>query len=265
MLVALIAGAGLWLWQASRAKPAEKPPLVLMSSIDLQWGEAGLGAVAQGKGAPDPLFARLSENHRIIAVDNAGQLQASRASVAMLVQPRPFAPADLVRLDQWVRAGGRLLFFADPALQWPSALPIGDPAHPLFTSMHSPLFTHWGLELVLPITADATSAEALADVGKRQVRILSAGQWQPQGKGSGHCRIAKGGLVAECRPGKGQALLVADADLLHASLWQSALPGTDASANIEWVEQLLARLAGGIRVVGQYGEILDNNGGENRP
>lgn len=266
MLFALIAGAaGLWLWQANRTKPTEKAPLVLMSSIDLQWGGAGLGEVARGEGGPDPLFARLSENHKMIVVDSAGQLQASRAKVALLIQPPPFAPADLVRLDQWVRAGGRLLFLADPALQWPSDLPIADPARPLFTSMHSPLFTHWGLELTLPITADATAAEAIVAVGKRQVRVLSAGQWQLQAKGEGHCRIANGALIAECRPGKGQVILVADADLLHASLWQSALPGTDASANIEWVEQLLVRLAEGIRVVGRHGEILDNDGGENGP
>lgn len=263
LLLGLIAGAAIWVWQTSRTKAVDAPPLVLMSSIDLQWGEAGLGEVARGEGEPDPLFARLSQNHKLLAVDNVGQLQASRARVAVLVQPRPFAPQDLVRLDQWVRAGGRLLFFADPALQWPSELPIGDPSRPLFTSMHSPLFTHWGIELVLPIEADATSAEAMVAVGKRQVRTLSAGQWQPLEKGEGHCRIADGALIAECRPGKGQVLLVADADLLHADLWQSAMPGADSSGNIEWIENLLTRLAQGIRVVGEHGEILDNVGGEN--
>ena len=68
---------------------------------------------------------------------------------------------------------------------------------------------------------------------------------------------AEGGLVAECRPGKGQVILVADADLLHSALWQSALPGGDSSPNMDWTMQLLDRLERGSRLVGQRGEILE--------
>lgn len=258
LLFALLSGAlAIWLWQWYKTTDTKNEPLVLMSSIDLQWGEAEFGALAKGEAEPDPLFKRLSETHKIVAVDNVAQLQASRAKVALLVQPRPFTPEDLVRLDQWVRAGGRLLFFADPALQWPSDLPIGDPARPLFTSMHSPLFAHWGIELVLPMEAEAESAEAVVQIGMQDVRVISAGQWQSNLTNDRVCRIGKTPLIAECRPGKGQAILVADADLLHASLWQSALPGTDNSENIVWVERLLTRLAQGQRAVGQRGEILD--------
>ena len=258
LLFALLSGAlAIWLWQWYKTTDTKSEPLVLMSSIDLQWGEAEFGALAKGEAEPDPLFKRLSEIHKIIAVDNVAQLQASRAKVALLVQPRPFTPEELVRLDQWVRAGGRLLFFADPALQWPSDLPIGDPARPLFTSMHSPLFAHWGIELVLPMEAEAESAEAVVQIGMQDVRVISAGQWQSILTNDRVCRIGKTPLIAECRPGKGQAILVADADLLHASLWQSALPGTDNSENIAWVERLLTRLAQGQRAVGQRGEILD--------
>lgn len=260
LLVLLLGAAAFWLWHGRKAAPSENEPLVLMSSIDLRWGEAEFGALAKGEVEPDPLYKRLEETRKIIAADNIAQLQASKAKVALLVQPRAFAPEELVRLDQWVRAGGRLLFFADPALQWPSDFPIGDPARPLFTSMHSPLFNHWGIELVLPVDAEASTAEAQIDVGQYAIRTLSAGQWQPlpAGKGSdGHCRIAGEAMIAECRPGKGQVILVADADLLHSSMWQSALPGSDSSSNIDWVEQLVARLAQGRRLVGQHGEILE--------
>lgn len=266
LLIGLMAAtAGFWIWHGASSKPDAASPLVLMSSIDLQWGEAGLDEVARGEGGPDPLFERLSRDRTLVAVDNVAQLQASRAKVAMLVQPRPFAPEDLVRLDQWVRAGGRLLFFADPALQWPSDLPIGDPARPLFTSMHSPLFKHWGVELTLPMEDEATTAEADVPVGKQEITTLSAGQWRSLDTGTGRCRIANILLIAECRPGKGQVILVADADLLHASLWQSALSGADSSANMDWLDHVLTRLAEGIRVVGQGGEILDNAGDENGP
>lgn len=261
LLLLLVAAVPAFYWYSSDRTAGTRPSaLVLMSSIDLQWGEADLGALARGEGNPDPLFSRLADAHTIIAVDNVAQLQASRARVAMLVQPRAFTPEELVRLDKWVRAGGRLLFFADPALQWPSDLPIGDPARPLFTSMHSPLFAHWGLELVLPMEPGAVSAETEVRMGRYAVRTLSAGQWQSLKNADGQCRIADQALLAECRPGKGQVLLVADADLLHASLWHSSIPGTDSSANIDWVEQLLDRLASGSRVVGKDGEILDRSG-----
>lgn len=260
LLVLLLGAAALWFWYSRKAAPSESEPLVLMSSIDLLWGEAEFGALAKGEVEPDPLYKRLKETRKIIAADNVAQLQASKAKVALLIQPRAFAPDELVRLDHWVRAGGRLLFFADPALQWPSDLPIGDPARPLFTSMHSPLFNHWGIELVLPMEAEAESAEVAIDVGQYEIRTLSAGQWQGRAKGSGdeaNCRIAEKALVAECRPGKGQVILVADADLLHSSIWQSALPGSDSSSNIDWVEKLVSRLAQGRRLVGQNGEILE--------
>ena len=248
LLLLLVAAVPAFYWYSSDRTAGTRPSaLVLMSSIDLQWGEADLGALARGEGNPDPLFSRLADAHTIIAVDNVAQLQASRARVAMLVQPRAFTPEELVRLDKWVRAGGRLLFFADPA-------------RPLFTSMHSPLFAHWGLELVLPMEPGAVSAETKVRMGRYAVRTLSAGQWQSLKNADGQCRIADQALLAECRPGKGQVLLVADADLLHASLWHSSIPGTDSSANIDWVEQLLVRLAAGSRVVGKDGEILDRPG-----
>ncbi|HEX4873825.1 MAG TPA: hypothetical protein VFV06_02900 [Sphingorhabdus sp.] len=257
LLIGLLAGiAAFWYWRAP-SHPMDRQPLVLMSSIDLIWGEAEFGEIARGEGKSDPLFERLNRGRKIVAADNVAQLQATKAKVAMLVQPRPFAPEDLVRIDKWVRAGGRLLFFADPALQWPSNLPTGDPARPLFTSMHSPLFTHWGVELVLPIDADASSAEVEINLGNRQIRSLSPGQWQSLPSGTGSCRLAQGGFVAECRPGKGQAILVADADLLYSGLWQSALPGSDSSSNIDWTEQLLARLETGRRIVGRRGDFLD--------
>ena len=125
--------------------------IALLSSIPLQWGEGDLKSVVEGDGKPDPLFERLSEMRDVVAVDNFEQVQASGTKVALLIQPKAFSPEELVRLDSWVRAGGRLVFFADPALDWPTSLPLGDAQRPLFTSLHSPLFAHWGLELVLPV------------------------------------------------------------------------------------------------------------------
>ena len=47
-----------------------------------------------------------------------------------MVQPQAQPAAVLVELDQWVRGGGHVLLLADPALEWPSERPFGDPLRP---------------------------------------------------------------------------------------------------------------------------------------
>lgn len=234
--------------------------VVLMSSIALQWGEADMQAIASGDARPDPLFTRLSETSRFVVVDSVEELQAAGVKVALLIQPKAFAPADLVRLDNWVRAGGRLLFFADPALDWPSALPLGDPGRPLFTSLHAPLFAHWGLELTLPVDAAHAQAAVEARFGENILKLKSPGAWvvaPSAAKVDADCRIARNPLLAECRVGKGQAVLVADADMLRSDLWQPGVGGVEASHNIAWSEQLIAALDSGRRIVGISGEVMD--------
>jgi hypothetical protein len=164
-----------------------------------------------------------------------------------LAQPRAFSPAELVQLDSWVRKGGRLLILADPALQWGSLYPLGDKRRPLFTSMLSPLFAHWGLELVLPI-ADAEPM-AIRKIGKLSIRTQAPGEWLKINRGgSARCALAEGGLLADCKIGKGRALLVADADLLDTAYWEGrgmrVLTGGDEFDNLAWVESLLWDILG---------------------
>jgi hypothetical protein len=258
LILIVLLFATIWFLRANTAADEKPLSVALMSSISLQWGEAGFGAIAKGEAAPDPLFERLGEGRKLVAVDNMAQLQALKPDIAILIQPRAFSPDDLVRLDSWVRAGGRLLFFADPALQWPTELPMGDPQRPLFTSMHSPLFAHWGLELALPMGDDNVDAEAEKDIGGLPIRFASPGIWQKQKGGDGNCVIAANPIIAECRPGKGQVLLVADADMLDADIWQSPIPGTDNGANMLWVDRLIGALAKGNRVVSRAGEFVGN-------
>lgn len=250
---AILALSGLWHVLGRDGPPPPASRIALLSSVPLQWGNADIAAIAQGKGQPDPLIARLSDAGTVSFVDSVAQIQAGRPDIALLIQPRALSPDEMVRLDKWVRAGGRLLLFADPALQWPSERTIGDPERPLFTSLLSPLFQYWGLELAFPM--DAEGAVVAAKLSGYDVKLGSPGIWQSldNAKGDADCRIGAGKYVVECRPGKGQAILIADADMLEASMWQPAIPGVDSSDNIEWLVWVLGRLQAGERVVARAG------------
>jgi hypothetical protein len=256
-LCALLAIVALvWIGRgAADDKAAAQRKVAVMSSIALQWGEGDLGAVVRNEAAPDPLVTRLSKQGKLDFVDSVAGLQAAKPDIAILVQPRALSPEEYVRLDNWVRAGGRLLVFADPALQWPSELPFGGPERPLFTSMLSPILAHWGLELALPM--DATEEAVQVDYQGSSLVLVSPGIWiasEEAKNAKGQCRIDPARYFAECRPGKGQVLLVADADMLNAELWQSGVPNVDSNDNIVWVERMIGALCEGRRIVGGNGK-----------
>src|SRR3546814_11525492 len=69
------------------------------------------------------------------------------ADLLILAQPRALTPVELLVVDEGVRAGGRALLFADPALHWAGELPPHLPRPPR-TSLIRPLLSHSGLELL---------------------------------------------------------------------------------------------------------------------
>ncbi len=219
------------------------PKLGLMTTLPLQWSEGGIEAAVDVNAAPHPAYARLIASYNIVSLDNLDQ--TDRLSLLLLAQPRAMSPAELVKLDAWVRRGGRLLLLADPALQWGSLYPLGDKRRPLFTSMLSPLFSHWGVELVLPINkAEQISGRQIDGL---TIRTLTPGEWRAKaGVALSQCKIAADGFYADCAVGKGRALLVADADLLDTPYWQGRgarmLTGSDETGNMVWIEKLLRRL-----------------------
>jgi hypothetical protein len=244
LAVVLVLMSSLLAYAFTRPAPdSPKTILGLMTTLPLQWSEGGVEADLADDAQPHPAFARLSESYDVQPLDDVRDLAGRR--MLLLAQPRAFSPDELVQLDSWVRKGGRLLILADPALQWGSLYPLGDKRRPLFTSMLSPLFAHWGLELVLPI-ADAEPM-ALRKIGKLSIRTQTPGEWLKIDRGgSGLCALEQGGLLADCKIGKGRALLVADADLLDTAYWEGrgmrVLTGGDEFSNLAWVEALLARL-----------------------
>lgn len=246
-----------------KSKPDVSDPkliLGLVTTLPLQWSEGGIEADLAKDAQPHPVFVRLNSTYKVKPIDDLQTLKASQLPMLLLAQPRALRPAELVALDVWIRGGGRALVLTDPALQWGSLYPFGDKRRPLFTSLLSPLFTHWGLELVLPMNAE--SVFIIRKIGTANIRTKTPGEWLPhenaQDSAVPACRISKGGLLADCRIGKGRAVLVADADFLDTPYWEGRgvrmLSGTDEFDNIVWLEAILSALSNGESISGDFVE-----------
>jgi len=220
------------------ARLAALPParIALMSGLALAMGEAGsVEALVAGEGGPHPLYTRLAAHHAVDTVDRLDQFDAiapaDRPDLVLLVQPRRLAPDELVALDAYLRGGGKELIFVDPWLEWPSRFALADPRAPPRVTLLSPLFGHWGLELIDPDPRGSRRAD--------RVGWVSAGRFvRRSGKiGDAVCTLSEGDRVARCRVGQGRAILVADADLL-----QPALLEQKSLRNSEFVFGLIADL-----------------------
>jgi hypothetical protein len=226
--------------------PEKQPKLGLMTTLPLYWGEGNVEDMVQQASAPLPAYQRLDERYDIRLIDAVDAKNLQSVHMLLLAQSRALAPEELVRLDSWVRSGGHLMILADPALQWESEYPLGDKRRPLFTSLLSPLFAHWGLELVLPLSDDERP-EVIKQISGQSIRTVTPGAWQSLGKSKdAGCKLTDGALVAKCKVGKGSAILIADADILNADLWSGSgvrsLSGADDFDNMSWIESNLERL-----------------------
>lgn len=218
----------------------------LITALPIFWPEGELPALVGDDLTPSPAFDRLSVHYRLDPAD-IDKLPATDEKL-LLVQPAAMSPDAFVALDQWVRAGGHALIFADPALQWESVYPLGDPRRPPYTSLLSPLLRHWGVELLLPVDAGEAVEEHV--IGNHIVRSRTFGLWQnvESGETGQHetgdiCRIMFDGILADCRIGRGRATLVADADLFDGIYWQGkglgGMMGQDDYDNMKFVESLI--------------------------
>lgn len=189
--------------EAIPAKPPDgpKPELFLLTPLPIVWSES-FGLDQHGS----PVLAALERDYRVTSVDLPGQVP--EGSLLLAAQPRALPAEELVALDAWVRRGGRLLLLADPVLEWPSGLPVGDPRRAPVAFADTGLLKHWGLWLDAP-----------EDRGPRQlslsgqsVLVASPGILKRSG---GSCEVDASGLSARCRLGKGRAAIIADADFLN--------------------------------------------------
>jgi len=201
---------------------AQRPALLLLTSLPLVFGE---GFSLQGNGSP--ALNALQSRYQVVPISVTEPKELAKARLLLMAHPLAQPAEDLVALDRWVRGGGRVLLLADPMLEWPSKRPLGDLLRPSPMFMDTGLLGHWGLRLDPP----AERGPKVERLGGFEVLTDSPG------KLSGGCPISHDRLVAHCRIGRGEAAIVADADLLDAGRL-----GPDAKHNLDGVLAELARL-----------------------
>ena len=208
---------------ASCNQPKPAPPIVigLSTSLPIYWAESDDPADMLAPGGEAPWPRRLIEQrHRLVpldAMDAAGAL--ARTDVVLLAQPRPLTPAENVALDQWVRAGGIALVFADPALTAESRFPLGDKRRPQDVALLSPILLRWGLRLMFDDSQDPAQ-RTVFDPVVEGIPVRLAGHLRladGAGEPGDRCELGPEALVARCRIGSGKAIVVADADLLDTA------------------------------------------------
>ncbi|MEP6983617.1 MAG: hypothetical protein ABI853_08230, partial [Sphingomicrobium sp.] len=225
-VLALVGGA--LAFAASRREPPrsrppeQRPALMLLTSLPLLIGEE-----FSLKGGGSPALERLETRYRVVPISLSSASELSKGRLLLMAQPPAQAPENLVALDDWVRSGGRVLLLADPMLEWPSKRPLGDPLRPPPMFADTGLLAHWGLRLDAPDERGPVRRK----LAGYNVLAVSPGTL------SGRCKIGEDGLVADCRLGKGRAVVVADADFIGTDGL-----GGDASDNLDGLLAELARL-----------------------
>jgi hypothetical protein len=209
LLIAAALGAGFALRDASdKVEPRaaqERPPLLLLTALPIVFPET----FTLDGGEPAVLDA-LASRYQVtpISIADSASLQGHR--LLLMAQPQAQPAQVLVELDQWVRGGGRVLVLADPALEWPSELGLGDRRRPPPAFPDTGLLGHWGLRLDAPDGRGPASFE----IDRRTVHAVSPGSLVATG---GNCDVTANRLVARCRIGEGQASVIADADFLDVA------------------------------------------------
>lgn len=184
-----------------------------MTSLPILWAEEPSIGAMLGKGEAPPHWARamLEARGQIYPLDRIANETLRGVDLAVLAQPRPLAPEEMVALDRWVRGGGRLLLFADPMLTAHSIFPLGDPRRPQAIAMVDALLAHWGLDL--GYDDEAAEGEKVVRAGGIDLPVNLPGSLKASGK---RCTVDGSGLIATCRVGQGLAVVVADAALFES-------------------------------------------------
>lgn len=207
----LVVVAAAWAISARKSDPDRNTPIGLFTSLPIMWSEGE--SISAMLSSPEPThWARevLERRGKLLALDTL--LDLSRTRRLVIAQPRPLSPEENVALDGWVRGGGRLLLFADPMLTQESAFPLGDRRRPQDIALLSPILARWGLELRFDESQEAAPRENAGE----GIPVDFPGMLSTiLGGADARCRIGPEGLIARCKIGQGQVLVVADAALLE--------------------------------------------------
>lgn len=212
--------AALGVWALSPQASAERRPLGLMTTLPIYWGEAaGMDELIAGTSEPHWARSELERDYDLVPLDSLtgadGLGKPGGLDRLLLAQPRALSGPENVALDNWVRGGGHLLLFADPMMTGHSRFSIGDRRRPQDVILLSPILSRWGLTLHFD-EAQSTD-ERIEKFGNIDLPVDLAGSFSVAATAPGapaECKLAAGGIVAECVIGKGRALIIADAALL---------------------------------------------------
>jgi hypothetical protein len=217
-----------------------RPRVVVMTSLPIVWGGGSMADVLGGRAPPAPAFTAL-EAALDLRVRDAVPMELAAGTTLLLLHPYALAPRDLVAIDAHVRRGDRALILADGLSSWEPPFGIGDPRNPPVTSLLTPLFDHWGVELAAP-AGDSATINRVAD-GDALIELATAGRFTRVPPG---CVPFADGAGLRCRIGQGRVTLLGDADMLAAARWRGG-SGTAAyrtrSDNIDWLVAEVRRLS----------------------
>ena len=217
----LLLGGLIFLWSGTRPYEAlllgpwdeaetggPRPALLLMTQLPIVWGAGG---AFDPNSRPAETYKALEREFAVAPLDALEPRSLTGGRLILIAQPRLLAPEELVALDDWVRSGGRVLVLTDPHLAAAERMEAGNVARPPLAGLLAPLLRHWGLRLD-PRPPGARPAF----VAGRRLGLDSPGWFAVSGTA---CRIVGAAWMARCRIGRGEALLVADADLLTDESW----------------------------------------------
>lgn len=215
-LVCALFAVGLAIRSGQGAAPQRT--VGLFTTLPILWREThDLGELLSDDTPPHWAQARLAAHGRLQPLDTlagqSGTLPLPGDALLVMAQPRGLSPAENVALDDWVRAGGDVLLFADPLLTSDSAFAIGDRRRPQDVVLLSPILARWGLEL--QFDEDQPEGERAVPLLGGEISVNLPGRFVAHGA---DCRLLADGLAARCRIGAGNVLVVADAALLEVGM-----------------------------------------------
>jgi hypothetical protein len=209
---------------APPAELARRPELGLMGTIPLYWGEQPeFGDALAGRGTAHWARSQLEARYALHPLDTLSESSLAGLDFLLLAQPRALTGSENVALDAWVRAGGRLLLFADPMLTGESRFPLGDRRRPQDVILLSPILDHWGLRLEFDEeqAAGFVLAGSAVPVPVNLPGRIDAGD---------DCAAESHGVLARCVIERGRVLVLADDAVLDLHD-----PHPASAAALEWL------------------------------
>lgn len=193
--------------------------IALISSIPLILGEVDVEQMARGESNPSAAYLSLKKQYDIVALDAIDD-RLSQFNLLLMAQARPLSASELVALDKWVREGGAIIILSDAALQWHSEYALGDKRRPIFASLLSPLFAYWGLEQLLLLD---NPDEQILSMDDYRITTVTPSEWAliDNDAKDVDCKLSDNKLEADCRVGKGRAILIGDSDFINEHHWRS--------------------------------------------